>query len=65
MLHKLTSPCRARVSSPTNSPACRANGWREEKRQGERERPDSVAEQLCSKAVDWEVSGSIDLRSVQ
>ena len=25
----------------------------------ERERPDSVAERLCSKAVDWEVSGSI------
>ena len=25
----------------------------------ERERPDSVAEQLCSKAADWEVSGSI------
>ena len=32
--------------------------------EGERERggelkPDSVAERLCSKAVDWEVSGSI------
>ena len=23
------------------------------------ERPDSVAERLCSKAVDWEVGGSI------
>ena len=34
-------------------------GGRERERERERERPDSVAERLCSKAVDWEVSGSI------
>ena len=43
----------------------REGGWEEEERkerggrgrEGGRERPDSVAEQLCSKAMDWEVSG--------
>ena len=36
-------------------------GFRQREREREREReiPDSVAERLWSKAVDWEVSGSI------
>ena len=38
----------------------REGGEREKKeRSGCCERPDSVAERLCSKAVDWEVGGSI------